>query len=140
MSVNSVNITGNLTRGPELRTTSGGTSVLNIGVAVNDRRRNQQTGNWEDCPNYVDCTIFGKRAESLADILQKGMKVAISGKLHWSSWTAKDGSKRSRLDVIANDVDIMQRAQSRPQQQYKPQPQQMPVQQPEEPYQEDIPF
>jgi single-strand DNA-binding protein len=107
MSINRVVITGNLTRDPELRTTASGTSVLSIGVAVNDRRRNPQTGNWEDYPNYVDCTIFGKRAESLSNILHKGSKVAIAGRLRWSSWKAKDGSNRSKLEVIADDVDFM---------------------------------
>ena len=61
MSINRVNITGNLTRDPELRATAGGTQVLSFGVAVNDRRRNAQTGEWEDYPNFVDCTMFGTR-------------------------------------------------------------------------------
>ena len=61
MSINRVNITGNLTRDPELRATAGGTQVLSFGVAVNDRRRNPQTGEWEDYPNFVDCTMFGTR-------------------------------------------------------------------------------
>ena len=64
MSINRVNITGNLTRDPELRATAGGTQVLSFGVAVNDRRRNAQTGEWEDYPNFVDCTMFGTRAEA----------------------------------------------------------------------------
>ena len=57
--------------------TPGGTQVLGFGVAVNDRRRNQQTGEWEDYPNFIDCTMFGNRAEALSRILRKGMKVAI---------------------------------------------------------------
>ena len=61
MSINRVNITGNLTRDPELCATAGGTQVLSFGVAVNDRRRNAQTGEWEDYPNFVDCTMFGTR-------------------------------------------------------------------------------
>ena len=67
MSINRVNITGNLTRDPELRATQSGSQVLSFGVAVNDRRRNPQTGEWEDYPNYVDCTMFGTRAEPWAD-------------------------------------------------------------------------
>ena len=59
MSINRVNISGNLTRDPELRATASGTQVLSFGVAVNDRRRNPQTGEWEDYPNFVDCTMFG---------------------------------------------------------------------------------
>jgi hypothetical protein len=72
-----VNISGNLTRDPELRATSTGTQVLTFGVAVNDRRRNPQTGEWEDVPNFVDCVVFGNRAKSLGKILKKGMPVTI---------------------------------------------------------------
>ena len=61
MSINRVNISGNLTRDPELRVTGSGTQILSFGVAVNDRRRNPQSGEWEDYPNYVDCVVFGAR-------------------------------------------------------------------------------
>ena len=98
MSINRVNITGNLTRDPELRVTAAGTQVLSFGVAVNDRRRNPQTGEWEDYPNFVDCTMFGTRAEAVSRFLAKGNKVAIEGKLRYSSWE-KDGQRRSKLEV-----------------------------------------
>lgn len=111
MSINRVNISGNLTRDPELRMTSGGTQVLGFGVAVNDRRRNPQTGEWEDYPNFVDCTLFGNRAEAMGRILRKGMKVAIEGKLRYSTWQDKNGSKRSKLEVIVDEIDLMQQAQ-----------------------------
>ena len=62
MSINRVIISGNLTRDPELRSTAGGLPVLGFGVAVNDRRKNQQTGEWEDYPNFIDCTMFGAAA------------------------------------------------------------------------------
>ena len=107
MSINKVMISGNLTRDPELRTTPSGTSVLAFGVAVNDRRKNASTGEWEDYPNYIDCTVFGARAESLSRILVKGMKVAIDGRLHYSSWAAQDGSKRSKIDVTVDQIDFM---------------------------------
>lgn len=107
MSINRVNISGNLTRDPELRQTQGGTSILSFGVAVNDRRKNQQTGEWEDVPNFVDCIVFGSRAESLGKFIQKGSKVAIEGKLRYSSWEAKDGSKRSKLEVVVDEIEFM---------------------------------
>lgn len=110
MSINRVNISGNLTRDPELRATQGGMQVLGFGVAVNDRRRNQQTGEWEDCPNFVDCTMFGNRAESMGRILHKGMKVAIEGKLRYSSWD-KDGQRRSKLEVIVDEIELMSQKQ-----------------------------
>ena len=107
MGINRVVISGNLTRDPELRATSGGTSVLKMGVAVNDRRKNQQTGEWEDVPNFVDVTVFGARGEALSRFLSKGAKVAIEGKLRWSQWESKEGEKRSKLEVIADEVEFL---------------------------------
>lgn len=125
MSINRVNITGNLTRDPELRSTAGGMAVLGFGVAVNDRRKNQQTGQWEDYPNFVDCTMFGNRAEALSRILRKGMKVAIEGKLRYSSWEDKNGGgRRSKLEVIPDEVELLSQnpnAQQGQPQQYAPQ-------------------
>ena len=100
MSINRVNISGNLTRDPELRATAGGTQVLSFGVAVNDRRKNPQTGDWEDYPNFVDCTMFGTRAEAVSRYLSKGTKVAIEGKLRYSSWE-RDGQRRSKLEFMS---------------------------------------
>lgn len=116
MSINRVNISGNLTRDPELRQTQGGMAILSLGVAVNDRRKNQQTGEWEDVPNFIDCTMFGSRAEKLAQYLAKGTKVAIEGKLRWSQWE-KDGSKRSKLEVIVDEIEFMSRGGQQRQQQ-----------------------
>lgn len=109
MSINRVCISGNLTRDPVLRSTSGGMSVLSMGVAVNDRRKNQQTGQWEDYPNFVDCTMFGTRAEAVRRYLSKGSKVAIEGKLRYSSWE-KDGERRSKIGVIVDEIEFMSRA------------------------------
>lgn len=108
MSINRVTISGNLTRDPEVRTTGSGTSVMSLGVAVNDRRRNNQTGEWEDYANFIDCTMFGARAERLAAFLHKGAKVCIDGRLRWSQWE-RDGQKRSKLEVIVDDLEMMQR-------------------------------
>lgn len=110
MSINRVSITGNLTRDPELRVTAGGTQVLSFGVAVNDRRRNPQTGEWEDYPNFVDCTMFGTRAEAVSRFLAKGNKVAIEGKLRYSSWE-KDGQRRSKLEVVVDEIEFMSQRQ-----------------------------
>lgn len=106
MSINRVNISGNLTRDPELRATQGGTSILTFGVAVNDRRKNPQTGQWEDYPNFIDCVVFGSRAEPLTKFLSKGSKVAIEGKLRYSQWE-KDGGKRSKLEVIVDEIEFL---------------------------------
>lgn len=110
MSVNRVVITGNLTREPELRRTQSGMAILNMGVAVNDRRKNPQSGEWEDYANYVDCVMFGNRAESLSGILSKGMKVAIEGKLRWSQWE-RDGQKRSKIEVVVDELEFLSQKQ-----------------------------
>jgi single-strand DNA-binding protein len=116
LSINRVNISGNLTRDPELRQTQGGMAILSLGVAVNDRRKNAQTGEWEDVPNFVDCVVFGTRAEKLAQFLAKGTKVAIDGKLRWSQWE-KDGARRSKLEVIVDEIEFMSRGQQQRRQQ-----------------------
>ena len=106
MSINNVNISGNLTRDPDLRQMPNGSSVLNFSVAVNDRVKNSETGQWEDRPNYVDCSMFGTRAEGVEPYLRRGTKVSIAGKLRWSQWE-KDGEKRSKLSVSVNDLEFM---------------------------------
>ena len=108
MSINSVCLSGNLGRDPELRTTAAGGNLLTFSIAVNDRVKDSSTGEWKDYTNWVDVVVFGNRAESLSRILTKGMKVTINGKIRYSSWE-KDGQTRSKIEVIANDVDIMQR-------------------------------
>ena len=107
MSINRVCITGNLTRDPELRSTAGGMAILKMGVAVNDRRKNQ-SGEWEDVANFIDVVMFGTRAESVSRFLSKGSKVAIEGKLRWSSWEDKNtGDKRSKVEVVVDDIEFM---------------------------------
>ncbi len=107
MSINRVVISGNLTRDPELRATQSGMAVLKMGVAVNDRRKNPQSGEWEDVPNFFDVTVFGQRGESLSRFLSKGSKVAIEGKLRWSQWETPDGDKRSKVEIIADDIEFL---------------------------------
>ena len=149
MSINKVVISGNLTRDGELRQTAGGLAVLGFSVAVNDRRKNQQTGEWEDCPNFIDCTMFGGRAESLSRFLSKGSKVAVEGKLRWSQWE-RDGQKRSKVEVV---VDEFMSSRDQAPQQQAPAPAMRPspsysqqrmagMPQPKAPslYDEDLPF
>lgn len=110
MSINKVIISGNLTRDPELRQTTGGKSVTTFGIAVNDRRRNPQTGEWEDRPNFFDCVVFGNRAEPLSRMLHKGMKVCVEGKLRHTTWE-KDGQRRSKVDVSVDECEFMSQRQ-----------------------------
>lgn len=140
MSINKAIITGNLTRDPESRTTAGGTTIMSFGVAVNDRRKNAQTGEWEDQPNFIDCTMFGRRAEAVAQYLAKGSKVAIEGKLHWSSWEDRDtGAKRSKVEVWVDELEFMSRGDGQQRQAGNAAPQRR--QQPAQAYSDaDIPF
>lgn len=104
MNTNIVIFTGNLTRDAELKNTASGTSILSFSVAVNDRVKSN--GEWTDRANYIDCVMFGTRAESLSKFLHKGIKVAVIGKLHWSSYE-KDGKKRSKIDIYVETVELL---------------------------------
>lgn len=109
MAINKVMLAGNLTRDAELKSLPNGTSVLEFGIAVNDRRRNPQTEQWEDVPNFFDCTLYGNRAEGIAPFMTRGKKVALEGRLQWRQWE-KDGEKRSKVSVTVNEVEFMESA------------------------------
>jgi single-strand DNA-binding protein len=107
-NINIVAITGNLTRDPELRSTPSGTSVCKLRVAVNSRRKDGQTGEWIDKPNYFDVTVWGAQGENCANYLSKGRPVAVEGRLDWREWEAQDGSgKRQAIEIIANSVQFL---------------------------------
>lgn len=143
-SINTVCISGNLTRDAELRATNGGSSVLRFVVAVNERRKDQQ-GQWSDYANFIDCVMFGNRASAVAQYLTKGLKVSVQGRLHYSSWQGKDGQRRSRVEVYVEELEFMSsRQQQGSQQGYQPAPQQYqqpaPQPAPQPSYDEEIPF
>ena len=106
-NINSVVITGNLTRDPELRHTPSGTAVCSLRVAVNTRRKDNQTGEWTEKPNYFDVTVWGNQGESCAQYLSKGRPVGIDGRLEWREWEAQDGSKRQAVEIIADSVQFL---------------------------------
>lgn len=105
-SINRVVLVGNLTRDPELRQTPNGKSVCTLGLAVNDRYKND-AGEWVDKPNYFDIVVWGAQAESCERYLSKGRPVAVDGRLSYRAWEAQDGSKRSKVEVIANTVQFL---------------------------------
>ena len=111
-NINKVFLSGNLTRDAELRTTPGGMSVLQMGLACNGARKNQQTGQWEDVPNFFDLVMFGGRAEKVAQIVGKGTKVAIEGKLRWRQWQDQNGQNRSKVEVLVDEIEVMARPQN----------------------------
>jgi len=105
-NINSVVVTGNLTRDPELRSLPSGTSVCELRVAVNSRRKGA-SGEWEDKPNYFDVTVWGAQGENCATYLSKGRPVAVQGRLDWREWEAKDGTKRQAVQIIADSVQFL---------------------------------
>ena len=102
--MNTVNLVGRCARTPELRE-AGATSVLNIRLAFTTQRKAGDA--WEDMPNYVDVVTFGRRAEVLADMLDKGDRIGITGRLSWREWETKDGGKRQSLEVVASDIHLL---------------------------------
>lgn len=105
MSLNQVSVSGNLGADAELRSTKGGTPVLTFALAVNERVK-QADGTWGDRASWVDCVLFGTRAQALADWLRKGNKVAVQGRLRTSTWE-RDGVSHKRTEVVVEEVDLM---------------------------------
>ena len=103
---NNVTITGNATREPELRFTPSGQAVANFGVAVNRRWQNRQTQEWEEAVSFIDVTAWAQLAENIAETVAKGTRVTVTGRLDQRSWETQDGDKRSKVEVVADDVAI----------------------------------
>lgn len=120
--MNSVNVSGRLGKDPEVRSTQGGSTIMSFSLAVSDRRKNGQTGKWEEITHWLDCVVFGKRAESLAKILRKGSYVMVTGRLSQSKWEDKQGNKRSKVEVVVSDVDLPPRTQDQSQGGYQQHP------------------
>jgi single-strand DNA-binding protein len=107
-NINRVIITGNLTRDPELSTLpASGTAVCSLRIACNGRRKNNDTNQWEDQPNYFDVTVWGAQGENCAKFLSKGRPVAVDGRLRWREWTTSEGQKRQAVDIIAESVQFL---------------------------------
>lgn len=132
MTINVVSLAGNVTRDAELKRTTAGSSVLVFTLAVNEHFKNNATGTWDKRPNFFDCVMFGPRAEKLAQYITKGAKLAITGRLRWRSWETDGGGKRSKTEVVVEEVELMSHGA---QQQQAPQQQQQ-----GEFYDADIPF
>lgn len=96
-----VTAVGNLTRDPEIKVSSNGTEIGNFGIASNEKY------NGKEYTTFVDVTVFGKQAEVCSKYLSKGRKVAISGDLRLDTWEANDGAKRSKLYVVAQNVEFI---------------------------------
>src|SRR3954468_16351794 len=112
-NLNKVMLIGRLTRDPEVRTFSNGGKVAKFGFAVNNRRLNSATGQWEDEPVFLDCEIFnrgenGKQADRVEQTVRKGQQIFIEGHMKMDQWTAQDGQKRSRLVVVVDNFQYLE--------------------------------
>ncbi len=107
-NINRVILTGNLTRDPELRATNSGLNICSLRIAVNTRRKDGQSGQWVDEPNYFDVTVFGAQGENCERFLSKGRPVAIDGRLRWREWTDQaSGQKRQAVEIVADSVQFL---------------------------------
>jgi single-strand DNA-binding protein len=134
-NINVVVITGNLTRDPELKALPSGSSVCELGVAVNESTKNPD-GTWGERANFFNVEVFGKQAEACAQYLAKGRPVAIEGRLRFRSWTAQDGSKRSAVSIVAESVQFLGSGKEAA----PGSPAHAPVPEPVADYDSDIPF
>ncbi|MCU4187116.1 single-stranded DNA-binding protein [Acidiferrimicrobium sp. IK] len=105
MATNSaVTIVGNLTRDPELRFTPSGQATASFGVAVNRRWQNRQTQEWNEATSFFDVVCWAELAENAAQSLTRGTRVVVSGRLDQRSWENQDGEKRSKIEIVADEV------------------------------------
>ena len=102
--MNTVTIAGNLTRDPEIRYTRDGQATVTFGLAVNRRWQNRQTSQWEESTSFFDIVAWRELAENVALSLTKGARVVVSGRLEQRSWETDDGERRSRVELVADDI------------------------------------
>jgi single-strand DNA-binding protein len=99
-----VSLIGNITRDPELRFTPNGQAIATFGLAVSRRWQNRQTQAWEESTSFFDVVCWGSLAENVSESLPKGARVLVTGRLDQRSWETQDGEKRSKIEVVADEV------------------------------------
>lgn len=108
-SVNQVTLLGRLTRDPELRQTPNGASVASFSMALNRSWKDQNSGEWKEETDFIDCVAWGALAERLEKMVKRGQRLLISGRLSQRSWE-QDGQKRSKVEVVVNDMTLIEAA------------------------------
>ncbi len=101
---NTVDLVGNITRDPELRFTPGGMAVAQFGLAVNRRRQDRQTQEWKEETSFFDVVAYGTLAENVSESLTRGSRVVVQGRLEQRSWETQEGDKRSKIEVVADEI------------------------------------
>src|ERR1039458_2744957 len=101
---NSVTLVGNVTRDPELRFTQNGKATASLGLAVNRRWQNRQTQEWEEATSFFDVVCWREMAENVSETLTRGARVIVTGRLEQRSWETAEGDKRSKIEVVADEL------------------------------------
>ena len=101
---NSVTLVGNVTRDPELRFTPSGQATASFGLAVNRRWQNRQSGEWEEAVSFFDVVCWREMAENVSESLSRGSRVVVTGRLEQRSWETQEGEKRSKIEVVADEI------------------------------------
>lgn len=101
---NNLTLIGNVTRDPELRFTPSGQGVASFGIAVNRKWQNRQTNEWEEQTSFFDVVAWGSLGENVAEACQKGERVIVVGRLDQRSWETEGGDKRSKVEIVADEV------------------------------------
>jgi single-strand DNA-binding protein len=104
MADNTVTVIGNITREPELRFTATGQATTSFGLAVNRRWQNRQTNDWEESTSFFDIVCWQSLADNVAESLPKGARVIVTGRLEQRSWETQEGEKRSKIEIIADEI------------------------------------
>ncbi len=99
-----VTLIGNITRDPELRFTPSGQATASFGIAVNRRWQNRQTQEWEEATSFFDVVCWRELADNVSESLTKGSRVIVTGRLEQRSWEGQDGEKRSKIEVVADEI------------------------------------
>src|ERR1700728_4543346 len=101
---NNITVVGNITRDPELRFTPSGQAIATFGIAVNRRWQNRQTQEWEEAVSFFDVTDWAQLGENVSESLTKGTRVVVTGRLDQRSWETQDGDKRSKIEIVADEI------------------------------------
>lgn len=107
---NEVNVKGNLTSDPDVKITKTGTTLLTFSIANNRSYKPKGGDEWQEETSFFDVTVWGDLAEDTAEIVEKGLEVNVVGRLKQDTWTTDDGSKRSKVNIVADDVLVSVRA------------------------------
>ena len=103
-NINTITVSGNVTRDPELRFTQSGQGVASFSIAVNRSWQNRQTQEWEEQTSFFDVKCWAQLGQNVSDSLSKGSRVVVSGRLEQRSWETDNGEKRSVVEVVADEI------------------------------------